>query len=241
VSLPDFDDLKRLRRMGRKMASLFETLDPEVAKAIEPLNVSCKTGCAGCCYLLTLVSLPEAVSIAEYFLSDKERRNLIPLLMRSFWEQVQHIPPGNFKAIRQAYFQKKVPCTFLDEETKLCTIYPVRPGACRFHFVVSDPVLCQPERGIQSVGHVNTLGVEAQVLSEANRVSNQTKMPLFIAPLPVVMLWAFKLLIEGRAAFDAALKEENGVMGLNVWMEMLHGDEAPPAVTTPETPAQKSD
>lgn len=243
MSTPDFDELKKLRRMGRKMTALYETLDVSVAKAVEPLNVSCKVGCAGCCYQLTLVTLPEGVAIAEYFLSDTQRRNLIPLLMRSFYEQVQQIQPGHYKEIRQAYFQKKVPCTFLDEDSKLCTIYPVRPSTCRYHLVVSDPALCQPEAGIQPVGRVNTLAVEHQVLSEANRVSNQTKVPLFIAPLPVVMLWAFKLLIEGRSAFDAALKEENGALGLNVWMEMLHAEPAPPPapVAPPETPAQGSD
>jgi Fe-S-cluster containining protein len=242
MSQLDVDDLKKLRRMGRKMTSLYETLDPAVAKMTEGVTLSCKAGCAGCCYLLTLVSLPEAVAIAEYFLADVQRRNLIPLLMRSFWEQTQAIPTGEFETIRRSYFEKRIPCTFLDEETKLCTIYPVRPSACRYHFVVSEPALCQPESGQQTVGRVSTLQATVQVLSEANRASSQAKVPLSIAPLPVVMLWAFKLLIEGRAAFESALKDENlGTMSLDGWTERHEPEATQPQDPTSETSAQGSD
>ena len=242
----DIEDAKRLRRMGRKMVALYEKLDPAVARSTAHLPISCKAGCAGCCYLLALISLPEGVAIAEYFLEDTQRRNLIPLLMRSFYEQIQAMPSGTltFKEIREAYFAKKVPCTFLDTETNLCTIYPVRPGACRYHLVVTDPKLCMPEAGPQEVARANTLEADGHLFSEANRVSNQTKMPLFVAPLPVMMLWAFKLLIEGRKAFEDALKDENlGTMSLQGWTELLHVREAmaPPPPAPGETPAQNSD
>lgn len=223
----NIDDAKRLRRMGRKMTALYDVIDPALKKATEGMSITCKAGCAGCCYLLALVSLPEAIAIAEHFLSDTQRRQLIPLLMRSFFEQAQAIPPGPFKTIRESYFAKKVPCTFLDTETKLCTIYSVRPSACRYHFVVTDPVLCQPESGNQEVARINTVEADARVLSEANRVSNQTKIPLFVAPLPVAMLWAFKLLIEGREAFELALKDDTlGALSLKGWTELLHADES---------------
>lgn len=216
---PDIDDLKRLRRMGRRMLSVYDELDPKVAKGNEGLNVTCKVGCAGCCYQMTLLAFPEAVAIAEHFLADTQRRQLIPLLMRSFWEQLQHLEGAEtVREMRQKYFAKKIPCVFLGLDNKICTIYEVRPAVCRYHFVVSDPALCQPEAGQQDVAMVNTLGVQTEVLSEANRVSNQTKVPLYVAPMPVVMLWAFKLLIEGREAFERALKEPDlGAMDLNGW------------------------
>lgn len=216
---PDLADLKRLRRMGRKMLSVFEELDPKVAKSMEGMNVSCKSACAGCCYQLILVSLPEAVAVAEYFLQDVQRRQLIPLLMRSFWEQLQTLPSADtVMEARQKYFAKKIPCTFLALDTKLCTIYDVRPAACRYHYVVSDPVLCSPEQGLKEVGMVNTRAAGNQVLSAANKVSGQTKIGFYVAPMPVAMLWAFKLLIEGRESFETALKETDlGPMDLSHW------------------------
>lgn len=247
----DIDDLKRLRRMGRKMVSLYADIDPKFQKASSHLSISCKAGCSGCCYLMVLVSLPEAIAIAEYFLEDHQRRQMIPLLMRSFLEQVQQTPSGPVAEVRENYFAKKVPCTFLDTETKLCTIYPVRPAACRYHAVVSDPALCQPEAGKQSVLRLNTQAADNAVLLEANKVSNQTKVGLFVAPLPVMMMWAFKLLIEGRAAFETALKDETeGPLSLSVWAGVLAGMQeadrarvppAQPPTQPDETPAARSD
>jgi len=220
------DELKRLRRLGRKMKTAYVELDAEFVKSADGMKISCKPGCASCCYLLTLITLPEGVAIAEHFLSDVQMRNKIPELMRSFFQQIQHIEAGGVKAIRDSYFRKKVPCTFLDTATNRCTVYSVRPGACRYHAVVSDPEGCSPEvRGV--VSKVNVLALDAALLSTANQASNQVKVPLFIAPLPVVMLWAFKLLIEGRAAFDAGLVDpEMGVLDLTGWMERLSADEA---------------
>lgn len=219
---PDIDDLKRLRRMGRRMMSVYAELDPVVAQRAAPLKPTCKVGCAGCCYLLPLVSMPEAVAIAEHFLSDAHRRQLIPALMRSFWEQAEKIDASDPKTMRQTYFQKKVPCTFLDTKTNLCTIYNVRPSACRYHMVASDPALCQPEAGEATVSLIDSHDADAVVLSEANRVSNQTKVPLYVAPLPVMMLWAFKLLIEGRKEFERAMTDpELGMMNLDGWTGFL--------------------
>lgn len=222
---PSVDELKRSRRLGRQMKQLYGELDKEWEKATDGVKISCKVGCASCCYLLTLATLPEGIAIAEHFLSDVQRRNMIPDLMRKFWEQLQHIEAKGVRTIRDGYFRKKVPCTFLDTVTNRCTIYSVRPEACRYHAVVTDPELCSPDvRGV--VGKVNAMQFDAATLSEANRISNQAKLPLFIAPLPVVMLWSFKLLIEGREAFDLALHDpEMGVMDLMGWMERLNEDE----------------
>jgi Fe-S-cluster containining protein len=227
--LPDIDELKRLRRLGRKMTGLYKELDPAVEKAMDGMKVSCKVGCAGCCHLLTLISLPEAVAIAEHILADPRRRQTIPALSNKFFEQLNRIPlteasATGFKDLRTKYFATKTPCAFLDTTTNQCTVYSVRPSACRYHFVVTDPELCSPDRPGERVGRVNTFGADAKVLSEANRVSRQTKLPLYIAPLPVAMLWAFKLLIEGRAAFDAALAESAealGAMNLIGWMDLF--------------------
>lgn len=236
---PDFDDLKRLRRLGRKMTSVYKELDPGVAKAMDGMKVSCKPGCASCCYLLTLATLPEAVAVAEYILSNVERRKLVPELSKRFWQQAEAIERGGLRQIRLNYLKKKVPCGLLNTENNICMAYEARPGACRYHFVVSPPENCADVEA--QVARVDTRGVELALLSEANKVSKQTKLPLYVAPLPIVMLWAFKLLIEGRPAFEAALKDPNlGVLNLDGWMQTLKADEAPVVVAEEKTPAPET-
>lgn len=242
MSTPDFDEMKRHRRLGRKMVSLYKEVDPLVKRGMEGLNVSCKEGCASCCYLMVLVSLPEAVAIAAHILGDVERRKQVPELSRKFWEQAKALEEGQFAQIRTQYFKKQIPCAFLDTEKKTCTVYDVRPPACRYHYVVSDPALCSPDSDA-NVQRVDTANTEDVCLSEANRVSKQTKLPLFVAPMPITMLWAFKLLIEGRSAFDAALRDPNlGVLNLAGWISALRLDESKPQpealpekTPTPET------
>ncbi len=224
---PDFDELKRFRRMGRKMTAFYSTADVAMANGTKEMKISCKVGCAGCCHLLTLISLPEGVAIAEHFLADVTRRTLIPLLMQSFFGQLKHLDGESYANIRDTYFRKKVPCSFLDTTTNRCTIYSVRPSACRYHMVVSDPAACHPDSGDQMVQRVDSLALDTAALSEAIKVSNQTKIPLYVAPMPVVMLWAFKLLIEGREGFENALKDPNlGAMDLNGWIARLRESES---------------
>jgi Fe-S-cluster containining protein len=220
----DADELKRSRRLGRKMKSVYAELDVVFARATDGMKLTCtSSGCAGCCYQLVLITLPEGVAIAEYLLSDAQRQSKIPGLMHSFFRQLQQVEPS--KSIRQDYFRKKVACSFLDE-ANCCTIYSVRPGACRYHAVVSDKALCASVEDVM-VSKVDVRSLDVVLVSEASRVSKQLKLPLFVAPLPAVVPWALKLLIEGRAAFDAAL-EDSELGGLNLlgWVECLRADES---------------
>lgn len=245
MKVPDFDMLKRQRRMGRKMTSLYKELDALFVQKSEGMKLSCTKGCDSCCHLLVLVPLPEAVAIAEHFLSDQRRKLLIPDVSRRCFEQITKIPlqPGTteaFGTIRSAYFASKTPCALLDPATKTCTVYDVRPEACRYHYVTSDPAQCSPDRPGAQVSRLDTLEFDVRALSEARKVSHQTKMPLYVAPLPVALLWAFKLLIEGREAFDAALREpaeQLGALNLLGWTELLARDEEGQSVPITAVPA----
>lgn len=218
------------------MTALYRELDPKVALSMEGLKPSCKAGCTGCCHLLVLISLPEAVALAEYVLQNVERRKMVPELSARFWKQAQAIEQGGIRQIRTSYFKKKVPCGFLNTETNLCMVYEARPPACRYHFAVSPPENCSPDVEAD-VSRVDTREAELVCLGEANKVSKQVKIPLYVAPLPIAMLWAFKLLIEGRASFDASMNDPNlGVLNLNGWMQTLRSDEA--IAVPPEAPSE---
>ncbi len=49
-----------------------------------------------------------------------------------------------FVAARLAYLRAGEPCAFLDRQHKTCTVYEVRPLACRMHFSLDEPAWCDP-------------------------------------------------------------------------------------------------
>lgn len=86
--------------------------------------VPCKDGCSHCCKMATNVTLDEAKLIAKH----TGRELVIPETMND--------DKGN------AEKYNAVPCTFLVNDR--CSIYSVRPYACRIHYVVDrDNLLCE--------------------------------------------------------------------------------------------------
>lgn len=105
----------RLNKMWR--------LGEEVSKIISP-NTACKNGCSHCCKQAVTISEEEAKRIAEYRQSG-------------YYKVAENTPEAFIKKIeeqRDTYRGEE--CPFL--ENNLCTIYSVRPIACRFHFNLTD-------------------------------------------------------------------------------------------------------
>lgn len=85
-----------------------------ISKAIVP-HTPCQNGCSHCCYMNVAITEFEANLIADY-----ARRPII-----NFPD-----PKIYMETFREDEFAT-VPCTFLIEGK--CSIYPVRPLACRLH------------------------------------------------------------------------------------------------------------
>ncbi len=105
--------------------AFYEAFDEGMAKALEGEVVSCKKGCHLCCRQNVEISEAEAAAIVEYCR-----------------EQDIAIPKDRLKE-QLKYGRKEVArtdvgwCIFL-----VCGIYPVRPLACRKHYVASPPEQC---------------------------------------------------------------------------------------------------
>lgn len=85
---------------------------------------ACRKGCSHCCNIAVLISDVEAQRIGEAI-----RRK--PVKTGAF--------PADVEALQKQYFG--VPCTFL--KGGRCSIYDVRPLACRLHFnMADDPFFC---------------------------------------------------------------------------------------------------
>ena len=109
----------------------------------------CKKGCSKCCCLYLECTTIEAENIRRYILdnkSDKEISELenkikynlskvnINFMSHTLNEEERH------KFILE-YFKEKTPCIFLNEEGA-CSIYKVRPLACRKFIVFSSSENC---------------------------------------------------------------------------------------------------
>lgn len=91
------------------------TIADQISGSIAPLT-PCKNGCSHCCYMGVLITDFEAEKISEFtnLQSVKQSSDLSNL--------VDNFSPETYAT---------VPCTFLVEGK--CSIYPVRPLACRLH------------------------------------------------------------------------------------------------------------
>lgn len=104
--------------------------------------ISCPTGddaigCNGCCRG-EIIALPgEAEAIAER-MDDAS------------WERVRALPDSTDE-------RRRAVCPLLDPDTGACSVYDIRPCACRVYAVVSPVDWCYPERaGLRDVGTPST-------------------------------------------------------------------------------------
>lgn len=148
------DQLRNLRIQNRIEATkeVHKTIDgffnatPEENKK----EIQCKAGCTACCFIDIDVSGDEAAVIINYC-----RENGIEIDREYLTKQA---------AVGRKSYSELSRCVFLKEN--LCSIYPVRPIACRKHWVKTDPVLCDFSKNI-----INQVGgyfdINTEILASA--------------------------------------------------------------------------
>jgi Fe-S-cluster containining protein len=132
--------------------TLIEDVSSDLAASGQP--ISCKQGCAHCCYQAVPISLVEAEALAEWIrtLPEEQQRELARRfretaqklsaagLTESLAHMVQHNPTEATVRLALDYLYQRIPCPFL--EGAACSIYPIRPFACREYLVTSAPEHC---------------------------------------------------------------------------------------------------
>ncbi|HTQ10030.1 MAG TPA: YkgJ family cysteine cluster protein [Fimbriimonadaceae bacterium] len=94
-------------------------------------GIACRSGCAACCYVRVSVLPPEALNIArhvkEKFAPDEQTALLARI--HAYVESIAALPvEGRMRHV--------LACPFLSPQQS-CTIYEVRPLACRMHHSLS--------------------------------------------------------------------------------------------------------
>ena len=159
-------------------------------------NVPCCKGCSQCCYYLVPISVPEAFCMRRQILAmDPTRREF---LVKRWLETAsivienhQHSPEQNLtftgsdiSQISLWYSKIKLPCPFLSEN--LCTVYQIRPSACREHIVTGFSELC----GTDTTKDLNVVNMPVSILDAMTQLTAQLEQSSPEAVmLPVALPW----------------------------------------------------
>jgi Fe-S-cluster containining protein len=131
------------------LRSLYESLDQILEPFLE--HSSCKVGCKHCCHLIVDTTPIEAEMIYRYVQRDFQKEEMLRLASEISNNLERYPKPLNLgterpdEQIKQSS-QFDVPCPFFSDEWT-CTIYQVRPLACRMYVAFSPPKKCRSPGG----------------------------------------------------------------------------------------------
>ena len=116
--------LQRTTELARSVMAATSRLAEGLLAQAPTGSVACRAGCDHCCYQAVGVTAPEALAIFEYLKQTRSAEALVELAahLAERHEQTRDLTPSE-------RFSPDQPCPFL--ESSRCSIYEVRPLACR--------------------------------------------------------------------------------------------------------------
>jgi Fe-S-cluster containining protein len=120
------------------------------------LNIACDIGCDRCCRIVVSAYAPEVMRVVEFLNQPEhagERAGFLaryPAWRETVGDGVSALPSlsgqakgAEFEATHLALWRKGASCAF--NEGGVCTIYPVRPLACRNAHALDTDTHCVPD------------------------------------------------------------------------------------------------
>jgi len=134
-------EIKKITKKSNKesdILAIYKHVDEIIAKNLEKHReppISCKPGCAECCRMFVGITKSELIPIMRWVTFTNYPLDMGRLVVQR--------GKGD-----QGFYTNKMgnnnKCVFLDPGNA-CVIYPLRPMACRLHYVVSPPGVCNME------------------------------------------------------------------------------------------------
>lgn len=149
---------------------------------------TCTNVAPGCCHQKVMVNLYEVFPIVRHIMRSGQDT---PELRAKLGELAVAMEAGE----REQWFREVHPCVFLEKDR--CSIYPVRPVACRTYYVVSEPKLCQAESGTQEVGIIDceeAIWLSMDKAEKIHKALNLDGPHLLMAALPRMVLLGLELM-----------------------------------------------
>jgi Fe-S-cluster containining protein len=191
--------------IARQLSEQLTAVGVETA-AGEGRQISCRAGCGACCRQLVVISLPEAIALADVVAAMPAERQA--MVRRRFTEALARLEASGLlepkqpdreryltqptaagrtaaTPLAQRYFQQKIACPLLEDES--CGIYADRPLVCREYLVTSPAEDCArlfevPVERIELPVRMGNVMVQF-----AHRVGG---MPCESIPLVLALEWA---------------------------------------------------
>lgn len=166
---------KIIAQACNKAMAFHERAESQLAPHLAKFPISCKEGCAACCHLSTYVGRLDGLVVASYLWRWDRWRDALPGL-------AQHAAVVSKIWDEAAYFAMRLPCPLLETLTKRCSVYPVRPSSCRYHYVVTPPEDCAVAGGKHASINLRPIQVawstEAWAFDPARRIGHLSVMVL---------------------------------------------------------------
>jgi len=122
----------------------------------EGRRATCRAGCGSCCCQMVPLAIPEAFFLRDVVATlPADRRRVILKRYDCIVSELENnglyahiMDPENtdedYQKIALEYFYLRLPCPFLEQNH--CSIYPMRPMACREYHVTTPPEWCADPR-----------------------------------------------------------------------------------------------
>jgi Fe-S-cluster containining protein len=179
----------------RRLALFREATDRAMQRVGEQHAVTCRAGCHHCCYQMMTMTLSEAIVAVEYVLMRNEE---------AFLKHAAHLLPEQAERVDDpkcsyiSWFEAQTPCVFL--AGGLCSVYEVRPVACRTHVATSDPANCAHGAADNRVQSADTRDIyEAFMVADA-QIAQDFGVPRGQYPAPIAVMLALLYRKRGAAA-----------------------------------------
>lgn len=188
----------RARDMLEPLRSVAEAVIHLSVRSVERAGktISCKAGCGACCRQFVPVSESEARTLIDLVNALPEpRRSEVRRRFDHAAEQItaaglrepimnpESQPRQRLKTIGIEYFQLKIPCPFLENES--CSIHPERPILCREYLVTSPSENCSHLREIDGVPIAQRASLAICRIDEP-----PTRTMVRTVPLTMIFEWA---------------------------------------------------
>ncbi len=135
-----------LNKVRREVVRIYKSTDVR----LKNIEKSCLEGCSHCCNQNIPVHVSEELPIVDYIeneFSEPEKESLRERFRSWFKFMNENTPEASVlsEADVQVFNKKlasnRIPCPFLNDN--LCSIYKVRPLACRTFYVTDSPDYCE--------------------------------------------------------------------------------------------------